>query len=72
MRELAVVTRDLDLLTPRQIEVAQLAARGLTNGEIADELAISENTVKRHLKVVFARVAVRNRTELAKLLFTRA
>ena len=55
-------------LGPRQREVAHLAARGLTNVEIRDALAISVNTVKSRLKEVFARLDVSNRTELAAFL----
>lgn len=52
-------------LTPRQVGVALLAARGSTNGEIAGALELSENTVKKHLKDVFERMSISNRTELA-------
>jgi DNA-binding CsgD family transcriptional regulator len=51
-------------LSPRQNEVARLATRGLTNREIADALAMSENTVKTRLREIFARLDVTNRTEL--------
>lgn len=53
-------------LTPRQLEVVQLASRGQTNGEIAAELGLSHNTIKKHLKDVFARLDLTNRTELAR------
>jgi DNA-binding NarL/FixJ family response regulator len=63
------VTIDLKaLLTPRQLEVATLTARGCSNREIASVLELSENTVKKHLKDVFAALDVSNRTELAVLL----
>lgn len=52
-------------LTPRQLEIAELAARGETNAEIAQRLGISVNTVKVRLKQVFERLDVCNRTELA-------
>lgn len=55
-------------LTPRQYDVAVLAARGSTNAEIAQELGISINTVKLRLKQVFERLDVANRTELANVL----
>jgi DNA-binding CsgD family transcriptional regulator len=58
---------DLAGLTRRQLDVARLAANGRTNCEIALRLAISENTVKKHLKDVFVRLGVGNRTELAHL-----
>ena len=56
---------DSDQLTDRQIDAARLAARGHTNGEIAALLALSENTVKKHLKEVFERLQISSRTELA-------
>lgn len=55
-------------LTPRQLEVADLASRGLSNLEVAGVLAISENTVKKQLKDIYRRLDVANRTELAHVL----
>jgi DNA-binding CsgD family transcriptional regulator len=55
----------LDQLTQRQFEVGQLAARGNSNAEIGAALDMSENTVKKHLKDIFERLAVANRAELA-------
>jgi DNA-binding CsgD family transcriptional regulator len=52
-------------LTPRQIEVAKLAATGAKNAQIAATLMISEATVKTHLIRVFAAIGVRSRTQLA-------
>lgn len=52
-------------LTPREIEVARLAATGVTNSQIAHRLLIEETTVKTHLLHVFAKLDVRTRTELA-------
>ena len=59
---------DVRPLARRQHEVATLAASGRTNPEIADELAISINTVKQRLKQAFERLGVDNRTELANML----
>ena len=59
---------DVRPLAPRQHEVARLAAAGRTNPEIAEELAISVNTVKLRLKQAFERLGVTNRTELASVL----
>jgi DNA-binding CsgD family transcriptional regulator len=55
----------LGSLTPRQRAVALLVARGRTNGDIAAALGVSENTVKKHLKDIYARLELDNRTELA-------
>lgn len=52
-------------LTPRQIEVLELMARGLTNPEIAGVLGIARATVKAHVSAIIASLDVRNRTEAA-------
>lgn len=54
-------------LTPRQLEVVSLVARGLTNREICDVLSIAEGTVKAHLAAVFEALEATNRTEAAVL-----
>jgi len=68
LARLGIATLASDPLSPRQHEVARLAVRGLPNSEIAGVLAISENTVKKRLKEVYARLAVASRTELASVL----
>lgn len=55
-------------LTPRQRDVAWLAARGLTNDEIGHALGISPNTVKNRLKEAFVRLDVASRVELVDAL----
>jgi DNA-binding CsgD family transcriptional regulator len=57
-----------DLLTRRQRDTADLALRGLTTDQIAAQLAISRNTVKKHLHEVFDRLEVSNRVQLARAL----
>jgi ATP/maltotriose-dependent transcriptional regulator MalT len=52
-------------LTPREHAVVHLAARGLTNRQIAAELVISVKTVEYHLGSVFAKLGVSTRTQLA-------
>lgn len=52
------------LLTERQFDVAQFAAAGLTNPQIANKLAISQNTVKVHLTAVFTKMGIGTRSEL--------
>lgn len=61
----AIESTSAHQLSERQLEVARLTARGLPNRQIAQLLGVSENTVKKHLKDVFARLEVTNRTELA-------
>ena len=55
-------------LTPREAEVAQLVGNGSTNAEIARALYMSLATVKTHLTQIYAKLGVRNRTQLAILL----
>ena len=50
-------------LTPRELEVLRLAARGLTNQAIGAELNISDRTVQGHLANVYAKLGVSTRTE---------
>lgn len=56
---------DEDALTDREHEVLRLVAAGHTNREIADRLAISENTVKFHMRGILDKLHLRNRTEVA-------
>ncbi len=52
-------------LTERESEVAALAALGMSNDEIALKLSLQAETVKSHLKSVFRKMGVSNRTELS-------
>lgn len=52
-------------LSPRETEVLQLLTKGRSNKEIASSLFISEDTVKAHLKTLFAKLKVQDRTEAA-------
>lgn len=55
----------VEALTRREAQIAHAAARGLSNREIALELGISHETVKRHLASIYAKLALRNRVALA-------
>lgn len=52
-------------LSPRELEVLALVARGKPNREIAEDLYVSENTVKTHVANVLAKLHLRSRTEAA-------
>ena len=55
-------------LSPRQIEVLELLADGLTNEQIGKQLHLSANTVKFHLREIYDRLGAHNRIEAAKAL----
>ncbi|HKB21142.1 MAG TPA: response regulator transcription factor [Gaiellaceae bacterium] len=52
-------------LTTRELEVLEMVARGLPNRTVAEQLFLSDQTVKRHLRKVYRKLGVANRTEAA-------
>ncbi len=58
-------------LTPAERQVAQLAASGVSNPQIASQLFMSRSTVKMHLSSVYLKLRIANRTELAAAMSTR-
>jgi DNA-binding CsgD family transcriptional regulator len=63
-RRVSLMNKDA-LLTPREAEVLRRCSRGLSNQEIAQQLAISVGTTKGHLHQIFRKFDVRNRTAAA-------
>jgi DNA-binding NarL/FixJ family response regulator len=60
---------ELDDLTDREREVLVLVARGMTNGDIAAHLFLSEGTVKTHVKRIFAKLGLHDRTQAVILAY---
>jgi DNA-binding CsgD family transcriptional regulator len=54
-------------ITPREMEILELIAQGMSNREIAGKLFVSENTVKTHSSRVFGKLGARRRTQAVQL-----
>jgi len=54
-----------DPLTPREVEVLRLVARGLGNQQIADRLSLSESTVRSHVSTILGKLHLASRTQAA-------
>ena len=59
----------LRALTPRELEVLEMIAGGLTNAEAARRLELSVHAIKFHLAAIYRRLGVTNRTEAAVTYF---
>ncbi|GAA3622417.1 LuxR family transcriptional regulator [Nonomuraea rosea] len=64
----ALVELATPALTPRQREIVQLAAAGLTNRQIADRLTLSTRTAANHLQAAYEKLGVNDRTQVGRLL----
>ena len=63
------VHRDLSGLTPRELEVLRLLARGLSNAELAEQLTLSEATIKTHVTRIFTKLQIRDRVQAVVLAY---
>jgi len=54
-------------LTPRELDILEAVAAGLSNREIAERLFVSENTVKTHAARVFSKLSAKRRTQAVQL-----
>ncbi|GIM90864.1 DNA-binding response regulator [Paractinoplanes toevensis] len=67
--EASPLHRDLGPLTPRELEVLVLLGHGLSNGELAAELTLSEATVKTHVARIFTKLQLRDRAQAVVLAY---
>jgi len=64
-KEAQKVEKSLGTMTPRETQIATLVAGGATNRRIAEKLSISERTVKAHLGMIFKKIGISDRLQLA-------
>jgi len=67
----AVAVNTAEHLTRREEEVLKLAAKGMSNQEISDELGVSLHTIKGHFGIIFGKIGVKSRTEAVLMALKR-
>jgi DNA-binding CsgD family transcriptional regulator len=76
VKEVAVLTREFVMdqarlqelgITPRELEILELIAGGMSNREIAEKLFVSENTVKTHSSRLFDKLSAKRRTQAVQI-----
>lgn len=65
------ISQEVASLSPREMEVLKLLSKGLKNSTLAEELFISERTVKFHVSAILGKLGVKNRTEAVQLAIKR-
>ncbi len=60
----ALLSRETDVCTNRELQIIRLLTQGMTNKQIANKLGIAEDTVKKHLQHVYKKLGVRRRALL--------
>ena len=68
---MATQSREIDKLTPREMDVLRLLAQGLPNRKIGERLFINERTVKYHVASILAKLEAANRTEAVMVAIER-
>jgi DNA-binding NarL/FixJ family response regulator len=69
--EMSRKTPSADILSDREVEVLQLMAKGVSNKDIADQLTITQSTVKTHITSIFQKLNVTTRTEAVTTAFKK-
>lgn len=62
-------TTAIPALTPREVEVVRLVAKGLSNSEIAEEFVLTEGTVKTHISNILTKLDLRDRVQIVVTAF---
>jgi DNA-binding CsgD family transcriptional regulator len=60
----------IESLTPTELRVAQLAAKGLSNNQIAEQIFVSRNTISWHLRNIYRKLQIESREQLEPLVGT--